>query len=132
MKIKTALLSALPAAALLVAWAPAASASTVAVQPDGKIVLAGYASLLVPPSCAHRCYSYWLLRPAAVRLDADGHPDPSFGSRGGVVDFRAPPFGAPEFASAGRTRLPFESPPSTEGACRTSGSGAAVLPPELP
>ncbi len=99
MKIKTALLSALPAAALLVAWAPAASASTVAVQPDGKIVLAGYASLLVPPSCAHRCYSYWLLRPAAVRLDADGHPDPSFGSRGGVVDFRAPPFGAPEFAS---------------------------------
>jgi uncharacterized delta-60 repeat protein len=67
-----------------------------AVQPDGKIVLVGSASQWTPycvtPVRLHRCYLHRVSRSAAVRLDADGHPDPRFGVGGGIVDFRGSGF----------------------------------------
>lgn len=64
------------------------SASTMAVQPDGKIVVAGSASQGTPYCIGHHCSRRRVMRPAAARLDANGHPDPDFGIGGGIVDFR--------------------------------------------
>lgn len=81
----------------------AASADTIAIQPDGKIVLAGSAPQGKPHCIApvgfFRCYFDRLARPAAIRLDAGGNPDPTFGFRGGIVDFRAPLIEGPKFRS---------------------------------
>jgi uncharacterized delta-60 repeat protein len=83
-------------AALLCLPLPSSSASTMAIEPDGKIVLVGSANQWRPrcptPS---RCFLFLHKRvpqPVAARLDADGHPDPSFGVGGGIVDFRSPGF----------------------------------------
>jgi len=84
---------ALLSGALLVPSPASLFASTMAVQPDGKIVLAGSVSQWTPycitPVRLHRCFLHRVSRPAAVRLDADGHPDSSFGVGGGIVDFRS-------------------------------------------
>src|SRR4051794_3986047 len=79
-------------AALLCLRPASPSASTMAIEPDGKIVLAGSANQWTPycitPVSRRRCFRRSVSRPAAVRLDADGHPDLSFGSDGGIIDFR--------------------------------------------
>lgn len=64
-------------AALLVslAGAPAANAESMAIQPDGKIVLAG---------------EMWPPFAALARVTPDGSLDPSFGQGGFVVDRRLP------------------------------------------
>ena len=55
-------------------------AGSVAIQPDGKIVLGGYAGQIQKNS------PYYLINTTAVeRLDADGTPDPTFGQGGLVV-----------------------------------------------
>lgn len=63
-----------------------------AIEADGKIVLAGSAIQWTPRApcvpARPRCHVQWVSRPAVARLDADGRPDPGFGVGGGVVDFR--------------------------------------------
>jgi len=72
-----------------------------AIEPDGKIVLAGSAIQWTPRApctpARRRCFVHWIPRAAVARLTADGQPDPSFGVGGGVVDFR----GGEGFTSVG-------------------------------
>jgi uncharacterized delta-60 repeat protein len=66
------------ALAALIVWlasAPAAGAESMAIQPDGKIVLAG---------------EMWPPFAALARVTPDGNLDPSFGRGGFVVDRRLP------------------------------------------
>ncbi|HEX9301441.1 MAG TPA: hypothetical protein VF959_03740 [Casimicrobiaceae bacterium] len=53
-----------------------AQANGVTLQPDGKIVVAGYSQSPIPHEAVTNCI--------VTRLNADGSPDPSFGT-GGVV-----------------------------------------------
>jgi uncharacterized delta-60 repeat protein len=71
----------------LLALAAAASADSIAIQPDGKIVLAG---------------SIWPQAGALASLEPDGTVDEDFGRAGFVIDRRLPPFQALALDSDGR------------------------------
>jgi uncharacterized delta-60 repeat protein len=62
--------------------APVASANSMLVQPDGKIVIAGSA-------CTPRCPSFREFG-SIVRFNSNGNVDSTFGDAGTVVDFRGP------------------------------------------
>jgi uncharacterized delta-60 repeat protein len=79
-------------AALALAIPASASADSMTVQPDGKIVVGG-ASPQASPDCGTvdggwRCGHFVFERPSLVRFQPDGSLDTTFGSGGGVVDFR--------------------------------------------
>lgn len=74
-------------ALVLLALAPTASAGTLVLQPDGKIVVAGRT---------------WPESGALARLNPDGSLDTSFGSGGYVTDHRLPGFRALALQADGR------------------------------
>jgi uncharacterized delta-60 repeat protein len=81
-------------ALLLALPASAAADNSMAVQPDGKIVLSGQAPQPFPicrvtrrgRHCQNASFSFYY--GAVVRFDPDGSLDTGFGADGGIVDFR--------------------------------------------
>jgi uncharacterized delta-60 repeat protein len=86
--------------ASLALWALAgtATAQTIAVQPDGRIVLAG-ASRQSTPTLRSETSSF----PTIVGFLPDGRLDPGLGADGAVVDFRSEPRWEREYTALGVT-----------------------------
>lgn len=84
-------------AGVCVPYETAADTESLAVQPDGKVLLGGL--LRVGDTFEHRQYRPGRLSGMLIRLDGDGALDPSFG-RGGLAE-ESPPIASHVFAPDG-------------------------------
>jgi len=97
-----------------------AAANAVAVQPDGRIVLAGEVGNQMTTT-----KTYVL---AVTRLNPDGSTDPNFGyyAGGGTIDIGAPPASAVALGPGGIIAVAGANVPPTFGPSPTPGGGLQV------